>query len=63
MMRQVIVLIPLILIFGRLFGLYGIVYATPVADCVSLVFAGALALREMYKLSRKAREDAAAELS
>jgi Na+-driven multidrug efflux pump len=56
MMRQVIVLIPAILILGRLFGIYGVSIAMPVADfttfCVTLV----LIIREIKRL--KAQEQA-----
>ncbi|MCI3027760.1 MATE family efflux transporter [Desemzia sp. C1] len=35
LMRQIIVLIPLIFIFSRLFGLYGIYFAVPTADLIT----------------------------
>lgn len=35
LMRQIIVLIPLIFIFSRLFGLYGIYFAVPTADLIA----------------------------
>ncbi|MEG0366808.1 MAG: MATE family efflux transporter [Coprobacillus sp.] len=37
LIRQVIVLIPLIIIFANLFGLYGIFFAVPAADFVAFV--------------------------
>lgn len=42
--RQIIVLIPLILLFSSLFGLYGIFYAVPAADLISTTLT-AIALR------------------
>src|SRR5690606_36654109 len=35
LMIQIIVLIPLIFIFSRLFGLYGIYFAVPTADLIA----------------------------
>ncbi|MDR0685425.1 MAG: MATE family efflux transporter [Spirochaetaceae bacterium] len=36
MLRQIILLAPFILIFGRLWGLYGVIVAMPAADAVSV---------------------------
>jgi Na+-driven multidrug efflux pump len=58
MLRQVIVLIPCILIFGKIWGLFGIVWATPVADTAAVVVTAALTVRELRKLKRMAREAA-----
>jgi putative MATE family efflux protein len=54
MLRQVIVLIPCILIFGRLWGLFGIVWATPAADAASVIVTTALTVRELKKLKTMA---------
>ena len=50
MLRQCIVLIPCLLIFGRIWGLMGIVAATPVADGFSFLFTGIMITRELRKL-------------
>ncbi len=53
MLRQCVLLIPCILLFGRLWKLKGIVAAAPVADACSSVFTAVLIYFEMKKLSRK----------
>jgi putative MATE family efflux protein len=58
MLRQVIILIPCILIFGKIGGLFGVVWAAPVSDAAALVVTAALSVREMKKLRRMAREAA-----
>jgi putative MATE family efflux protein len=50
MLRQCIVLIPCILLFGRLWGLYGVVAAAPVADGFSIIFTGIMIFFELKKL-------------
>jgi putative MATE family efflux protein len=54
MLRQVIVLIPCILIFGKLWGLFGIVWATPVSDATAVIVTATLTIRELKKLRRMA---------
>jgi Na+-driven multidrug efflux pump len=49
------VLIPCILIFGRLWGLYGIVFATPAADIFSIVVTTIIVAREVEALRKKAK--------
>jgi len=53
LIRQCIVLIPCLFIFGRLWGLMGIVAAAPVADGVSFIFTGILITRELRKLRKR----------
>lgn len=53
MMRQLILLIPLLLILPRIFGLDGILYAGPVADVGSAVIVACFIIPEMRKLNRK----------
>ncbi|GHV70731.1 MATE family efflux transporter [Spirochaetia bacterium] len=53
MLRQCIALIPCMLIFGKLFGLWGIVAATPVADGFSFILTLVLILGELKKLRRQ----------
>jgi putative MATE family efflux protein len=50
MLRQCIALIPCMIIFGVLWGLPGVVAATPVADGFSFLFTGGLTLLELQKL-------------
>jgi putative MATE family efflux protein len=52
MLRQCIALIPCILIFGKIWGLWGVVAAAPVADGFSFFLTGALVLIELRKLKR-----------
>lgn len=49
--RQVIILIPLIIIFAQLFGLYGIFFAVPVADICSF-------LLTMFAMKREFKREA-----
>ena len=53
LLRQCIVLIPCIFIFGRIWGLWGVVAAGPVADGVSLLVTGILIAFELRKLRRQ----------
>ncbi|MDR2768578.1 MAG: MATE family efflux transporter [Treponema sp.] len=52
MLRQCIVLIPCILIFGRMWGLWGVVAATPVADGFAFCCTTAMILAELRKLKQ-----------
>lgn len=56
MMRQLILLIPLILILSNLFGLDGILYAGPVADITSAFLVLFFALYEVKKLNGQVKE-------
>ncbi|MEG0592519.1 MAG: MATE family efflux transporter [Coprobacillus sp.] len=49
LIRQVIVLIPLIVIYAQFFGLYGIFFAVPTADLVSFIIT-MFAIRKEYKI-------------
>jgi len=53
MLRQCIALIPCILIFGRVWGLWGVIAATPVADGFSFVVACVLISLELKKLRKQ----------
>jgi putative MATE family efflux protein len=53
MLRQCTALIPCILIFGRIWGLWGIVAAAPVADGLSFIFTGTMIVFELRKLRRQ----------
>jgi Na+-driven multidrug efflux pump len=51
-LRQCLALLPCILIFGRVWGLWGVVAATPVADGFSFLLTGTMILFELRKLRR-----------
>jgi Na+-driven multidrug efflux pump len=53
MLRQFIVLIPCILIFGRVWGLWGVVAASPVADGFSFLLTAIIISFELRKLRRE----------
>jgi putative MATE family efflux protein len=50
LLRQVIALIPCIYIFGKIWGLWGVVAAAPVADGFAFICTGIMIFREMRKL-------------
>jgi putative MATE family efflux protein len=50
MVRQVIVLIPCMLIFGRLWGLRGMVFSAPVADSLAFLLTAVMIFFELRKL-------------
>jgi len=53
MLRQCIALIPCILIFGKVWGLWGVVAATPVADAFSFLLTGTMIIFELRKLRNR----------
>jgi Na+-driven multidrug efflux pump len=53
MLRQFIVLIPCLLLFGRFWGLWGMVAAQPVADGFSFFLTGGMILLELKKLRER----------
>jgi putative MATE family efflux protein len=57
MLRQFIALIPCMLIFGRIWGLYGVVASAPVADGVSVTCTGILIYFELKKLRAAAKAE------
>lgn len=50
--RQILILIPLMLIFPLIWGLDGILFAAPVADTAAFVLSIALIRREFHKISK-----------
>jgi len=56
MLRQLILLIPMLLILPLFFGLNGLLYAGPCADIGSAVIVALFILPEMRKLNRKIAE-------
>ena len=55
MLRQVLALIPCLLIFGRIWGLWGVVSAPPVADTFAFITTGLMILAEMRKLKDRGK--------
>ncbi|WP_251859961.1 MATE family efflux transporter [Clostridium sp. Marseille-Q2269] len=53
LLRQVIILIPLLLILPRHFGLKGVWLCTPIADGIASIVTAIFILREMKKLGRE----------
>ncbi|MCL2244009.1 MAG: MATE family efflux transporter [Treponema sp.] len=60
MLRQCIALIPCILIFGRLWGLWGVIIAAPVADGFAFFVTGAFIIFELRKLKKNKELNSAA---
>jgi putative MATE family efflux protein len=52
LLRQCIALIPCMFVFGRIWGLWGVIAATPVADGVSFIMTATMIFFEMQKLRR-----------
>jgi Na+-driven multidrug efflux pump len=50
MLRQCIALIPFMLVFGKIWGLWGVVWSTPIADALAFFCTGFMILFEMRKL-------------
>lgn len=59
MLRQLLLLIPLILILPRFFGLEGILYSAPVADALSAVIVAFFIVPEMRRLNQLIKEEEA----
>ena len=51
-LRQCLILIPCIFIFGRIWGLWGVVAAAPVADALALLITGTMIFFELRKLKK-----------
>lgn len=54
--RQIICLVPLILLFPLFWGIDGIMYAAPVADAAAFVLAAIFVYREFQKMRRMEKE-------
>jgi len=52
LLRQCLILIPCILIFGRVWGLWGVVTAAPVSDAFAFFVTGGMIIFELRKLRR-----------
>lgn len=51
LLRQIIILIPMILILSKMFGLYGIFFAVPIADGASFIITSLLTYRSIKELA------------
>ena len=54
--RQIIFLLPLIIIFPLFMGIDGIMYAAPIADFVAAVVSVVLVRKEFVKINQRMRE-------
>lgn len=54
--RQVIFLLPLLLLLPTFFGMDGIMYSAPIADALSAVIAILMVIREFRRINRQAAE-------
>ena len=54
--RQILFLVPLVLILPLFFGIDGVLYAGPIGDVASMILAIALVIREFKILSRMEKE-------
>lgn len=54
--RQIVILIPSMIILGKLFGLKGVLCAGPVADGLAFVLATIFLIREVRKLNKNSEE-------
>ena len=50
--RQLVLLVPALLILPRFLGLQGVLLAGPLADCLSAILTGTFLLREIARLGR-----------
>ena len=50
--RQIIFLIPAMVMFGHLFGIHGVLYAGPFADGLAFVIAGILLILQVRKFKK-----------
>lgn len=51
--RQIIFLLPLIVIFPRLWGIEGIMYAAPIADLLAAIVSGTMLIRELRSMGKE----------
>jgi len=54
MLRQCLILVPSILVFGRAWGLWGVIVAAPVSDMLTLFITGVMIFFELRKLKSRA---------
>ncbi|NLK00840.1 MAG: MATE family efflux transporter [Clostridia bacterium] len=59
--RQVLILIPLILILPRFYGLYGILFAAPISDLAATILTAVFLANEMSVLNFEGKRDIVSE--
>lgn len=59
--RQILFLLPLIIIFPLIMGIDGVMYAGPIADAAAAIVCGYFMIRELKELTRKIKESKEAE--
>ena len=59
--RQIIFLLPLIIIFPLLMGIDGVMYAGPIADAAAAIVCGVFLVRELKELTQKQNQTLAGE--
>ena len=57
--RQIVILIPSMIILSHIFGLMGVLYAGPVADGIAFILAAILLIKEVRHLKENGTEDKA----
>ncbi|MHB8127448.1 MAG: MATE family efflux transporter [Mobilitalea sp.] len=55
--RQILILIPMILILSQIFGLNGILVAAPISDAISFIITASFLVVELRRLNRLEREN------
>lgn len=63
MTRQILFLLPLILIFPMLFGIDGVMYAGPIADGAAAILAAVMVVREFKRMKRLPTQPSLPDLS
>ena len=58
LLRQGLILIPILLVFGRIWGLWGVIAAVPVSDTLALFITGTMIFFELRKMKRMTKEAA-----
>lgn len=59
--RQIVLLIPAMIILGNIFGVHGVLSAGPIADGIAFMIALILIIREVRKLGKRSQESQALE--
>lgn len=59
--RQILFLLPLIIIFPLIMGIDGVMYAGPIADAAAAIVCGYFMIRELKELTHKIKESKEAE--
>ena len=62
LLRQVILLVPMMLILPRILGLNGVWFAQPIADLISFVVTAVLVVREVKSHKVETNDEVEAEI-